>query len=161
MLTETELQTLGYQVDDQLRDLADSPLTTIKAASEAAAGHEATGELAVPDAPAQRGLLERLTGESFETFWLKFRRHLRRDLCLPGGLLHEQWQRYRDIERKEAVRVSYAWLAAMGIPTASLAPAAVALAVFLVNVLVKVGIDAVCEGVAATEPPPSPAPAAS
>ncbi|MGH8567261.1 MAG: hypothetical protein ACREXU_04405 [Gammaproteobacteria bacterium] len=43
------------------------------------------------------------------------------------------------------MRVSYAWLAAMGIPTASLAPAAVAAAVFLVNVLVKVGIDAVCE----------------
>lgn len=73
---------------------------------------------------------------------------LRNDLCLPGGMLFEQWRKYRDVESKSAVRVSYAWLAAMGIPTASVAPAAVAATVFLLNVLVKVGIDAVCEGCA-------------
>jgi hypothetical protein len=100
----------------------------------------------VPAAPAQQSFIEEVSGGSFETFWQKYRRHLRKDLCMPGGMLYEQWQKYRDVESKSAVRVSYAWLAAMGIPTASLAPAAVAVTVFLLNVLLKVGVDALCEG---------------
>jgi hypothetical protein len=102
----------------------------------------------VPAAPQQQALIEKVTGESFDSFWQRYRRHLRRDLCLPGGMLYEQWQKYRDIESKSAVRVSYAWLAAMGIPTASLAPAAIAVTVFLLNVVLKVGIDTICEGCA-------------
>lgn len=60
--------------------------------------------------------------------------------------MHEQWRKYRDVESKSVVRVSYGWLAAMGIPSASLALVAVAASVFLLNVLVKVGIDAICDG---------------
>jgi hypothetical protein len=145
MLTEAELDRLALQVDEQLRSL-DASIATggLKGVS---------GEGGPPDALAQRRLIERLTGEGFEGFWERYRRHLWRDLCLPGGMLYEQWRKYRDVESKSAVRVSYAWLAAMGIPTASVAPAAVALAVFLLNVLIKIGIDALCEG-CAEEPKP-------
>jgi hypothetical protein len=109
----------------------------------------------LPDAPAQRAAIERATGEPFDAFWRRYLRHLRDDLCRPGGLLHEQWAKWRDLESKSAVRVSYAWLAAMGIPTASLAPVAVAASVFLLNVVVKVGVDSLCEGCdeAAQAPP--------
>ena len=47
---------------------------------------------------------------------------------MPDGLLYEQWRRWRNLESQAAVRTSYVWLAAMGIPTASLAPVAVAAA---------------------------------
>lgn len=147
LLTDAELDRLAIQVDDQIRSLHASPPNVVGGFKGGPGG----GDL--PDAPEQRRLIEKVTGETFEGFWQKYRRHLRKDLCLPGGMLYEQWRTYRDVESKSAVRVAYAWLAAMGIPTASLAPAAVAAAVFLVNVLVKVGIDAVCEGCA---PEPSP-----
>ena len=42
--------------------------------------------------------------------------------------------------------MAYGVLAGMGIPTASIAPVAVAVSVFLLNVVTKIGIEAVCEG---------------
>lgn len=147
MVADSEFDALASQVDAQLKSLLRAPPAMVRRLE---AG---SGRSDLPDAPEQRRLIEAVTGETFEGFWQKYRRHLRKDLCLPGGMLHEQWRKYRDVESKSAVRVSYAWLAAMGIPTASLAPAAVAAAVFLVNVLVKVGTDAVCEGCA---PEPNP-----
>jgi hypothetical protein len=138
MLTDVELDRLAAQVDQQLQRLREPLESPMRGIEPTVAG--------VPDAPVQRELIERETGQPFETFWQRYRRHLRKDLCVPGGMLHEQWRKYRDIESKSAVRVSYAWLAAMGIPTASVAPVAVAATVFLLNVALKVGIDTVCEG---------------
>jgi hypothetical protein len=40
----------------------------------------------------------------------------------------------------------------MGIPTASVAPIAVAASVFLLNLIAKVGIEAICEGCIDEEP---------
>ena len=61
-------------------------------------------------------------------------------------MLYEQWHKWKDLESKSAVKVGYGALLGMGIPTASLGPVAVAATVFLLNVALKVGIDAVCEG---------------
>lgn len=144
--TDAELDVLSAQVDEQLNLLHSA------ATHDVCRLRSAEGQVQqVPAAPVQQALIEKVTGEPFDTFWQEYRRHLRRDLCLPGGMLHEQWRRYRDVESKSAVRVSYAWLAAMGIPAASLAPAAVAVTVFLLNVLLKVGIDTICEGCAEEE----------
>ncbi len=143
---DAELDALSAQVDEQLNLLQSASTHDVYRL------RSTEGQVQqVPAAPTQQTLIEKVTGESFDTFWQKYRRHLRRDLCLSGGMLNEQWQKYRDIESKSAVRVSYAWLAAMGIPTASLAPAAVAAPVFLLNVLLKVGIDTICEGCAEEE----------
>ena len=144
--TDAELIALARQVDDQLNSLQTAPVTHVQFRNVAPG---ARAEF--PAAPSQQTVIEQPTGEPFETFWQKYKRHARRDLCLPGGLLHEQWHKWRDLESKAAVRTSYVWLAAMGIPTASLAPAAVAATVFLLNVLAKIGIEAVCEGCAAEE----------
>ena len=138
-LGEAELDQLALQVDEQLAALQHAPVSTLRGIDGSAAG------AGLPDAPAQRETIEQATAEPFGTFWQRYRRHLRADLCQPGGLLHDQWQRYKDVESKSAVRVSYAWLAAMGIPTGSVAPVAVAASVFLLNVLVKVGIEAICD----------------
>jgi hypothetical protein len=144
--SDSELAVLAVQVDEQLNALQAAPTSTF-ALRGAAPGETDT----LPAAPEQQAVIEQATGEKFETFWQKYRRQARRDLCLPGGLLYEQWHKWRDLESKSAVRCSYVWLAAFGIPTGSLAPAAVAATVFLLNVVVKVGIEAVCEGCAEEE----------
>lgn len=139
--SDAELDALARRVDEELRALQSSPAEFAPAIRSAAPGQND-----LPGAPRQQAVIEQATGEPFETFWAKYRRHLREDLCLPGGMLYEQWQKWHDLESKAAVRVSYGWLAAIGVATGSLAPAAVAASVFLLNVLVKVGIEAVCEG---------------
>ena len=105
----------------------------------------------LPSAPEQQAVIARVTGEPFETFWQKYKRALRRDLCLPGGLLYEKWHKWRDLPSKDAVKVSLSVLTGMGIATATAPTVAVAATVFLLNVLAKAGIEAVCEGCAEEE----------
>ena len=138
---DAQLDALADQVHDQLARLQATPgLGAFRAVGPGREGR-------LPPAPAQEEAIERLAGEPFESFWQKYRRHLRRDLCLPGGMLHEQWKKWRDLETEPALRISYAWLAAMGLPIASVAPLAVAETVFLLDVVLKVGIETVCEGI--------------
>jgi hypothetical protein len=137
LLNDAELTTLAQQVDEQLNALQSQPVAAFRGVE---------GPEALPGAKAQQALIEKATGETFETFWQKYKRHLRKDLCLPGGILYEQWHKWKDLESKSAVKVAYGVLAGMGISTASLGPVAVAVTVFLLNVALKVGIDTVCEG---------------
>ena len=140
MLTDEELHRLTEQVEEQLAALPEwSPAPSTMRGPQ----HDSASP---PPLPAQKKMIEEATGEPFETFWAKYRRHLRRDLCLPGGMLHEQWRKWRDLESKAVVRSSYGWVAAMGIPFGSLAPATVAASVIVLNIVIKVGIDAICEG---------------
>ena len=139
-LSDNELNRLAAAVDKQLEALrAESSFHVTRSAG----GEEEEG---LPAAPEQMKVIERETGGSFDAFWQKYLHHARRDLCLPGGMLYEQWRKWRDLESKSVVRVSYAWLAAMGIPAGSLGPMVIAASVFLLNVAVKIGIDALCEG---------------
>ncbi len=144
--SDAELAALARQVDDQLNALQSIPASQVRFRGVA------PGERAeLPAAPEQQAVIERAAGEPFESFWQKYKRCARRDLCLPGGLLYEQWRKWRDLQSKDSVKVAYGILAGMGIPTASLAPVAVAATVFLLNVVGKIGIEAVCEGCADEE----------
>ena len=139
-LSDDELNRLATEVDEQLKALrTESAGPVFRRAAE-------KGQEGLPIAPEQMEVIEGETGGSFESFWQKYLRHAHRDLCLPGGMLYEQWGKWRDLETKSAVRVSYGWLAAMGIPAGSVGPVVIAASVFLLNVAVKVGIDAICEG---------------
>ena len=145
-LSNAELSALARQVDDQLNALQVAPAANLRLRSVE------PGERAeLPAAPEQQAVIERAAGEPFETFWQKYRRHARRDLCLPGGLLHDQWQKWRDLQSKDAVKMSLAALAGMGISTANVPALAVAATVFLLNVVTRIGIEAVCEGCAEEE----------
>lgn len=158
-----ELAILARQVDDQLHALRAASADHVWLR-----GVEPGERTELPAAPEQQALIEKATGEPFETFWQKYRRHARRDLCLPGGLLHEQWNKWQSLRSTDAVKMSLAALAGMGISTANIPALAVAATVFLLNVVAKIGIDAVCEGCAeeeaaratapdrATEPGPNP-----
>ena len=145
-LTDQNLVALARQVDEQFTALQtrSAGLVTFK-------GLPAGERAELPAAPEQQSAIERATGEPFETFWQKYKRALRRDLCLPGGLLHEKWHKWRDLPSKDAVKVTVSVLAGMGVATAAVPTLAVAATVFLLNVLTKSGIEAVCEGCAEEE----------
>lgn len=144
--SDAELDALALQVDGQLNDLQSQPAGEVEVRG-VAAGKRAK----LPAAPKQQAVIEKATGETFESFWEKFKRHTRRDLCLPGGQLHEQWQKWRDLRSKDSVKVAFGVIAGMGIPTASIAPVAVAASVFLLNAVTNIGIEAICEGCAEEE----------
>ena len=135
---EAELDALASRVDEQLNALQAQPARTFRGLG--------TGSDALPGAPEQQAVIEKAAGQPFESFWQKYLRHLRKDLCLPGGMLYEQWHKWKDLKSKSAVKVTCAALAGMGISTAAIPTVAVAATVFLLNVALKVGIDAVCEG---------------
>ena len=144
--SDAELAILARQVDEQLQALQSAPAAHVQFRSVS------PGESAeLPAAPEQQAAIEKAAGEPFESFWQKYQRQLRRDLCLPGGLLYGQWQKWRDLQSKDSVKVAYGILAGMGIPTASLGPVAVAASVFLLNVAVKAGVEVICEGCAEEE----------
>lgn len=140
--SDAELVDLARQVDEQLSTLHSAPRSQVEFRGGAAEGERTN----LPAAPEQQAVIERAAGEPFESFWQKYRRHARRDLCLPGGLLHGQWQKWRDLQSKDAVKMSLAALAGMGISTANVPALAVAASVFLLNVVGNIGIEAVCEG---------------
>ena len=120
-LSEDELAGLASQVDDQLIALQTSSagLVTFRGLL--------SGERAeLPAAPKQQDVIEKATGEPFESFWQKYKRHARRDLCLPDGMLYKQWHKWRDLQSKDAVKMSFTALATMGISTANIPAVAVA-----------------------------------
>ena len=144
--SDTELDALVLQVDAQLNDLQSQP------ASEVEVRGVAPGEQTrLPAAPNQQAVIEKASGEPFESFWESYKRHARRDLCLPDGLLYKQWKKWRDLQSKDAVKMSLAALAGMGVSTANIPALAVPATVFLLNVVAKIGIEAICEGCAEEE----------
>ncbi|MDT4332191.1 hypothetical protein ACQE3D_21755 [Methylomonas sp. MS20] len=135
---------------DTLTELAEQVETQLAALRLAgsAAGLARTKEAEPsgrPDDAEQRAVVEQAAGESFGVFWEKFRGKLRDDLCLEGGYLHGQWQKWQDLSAKDTVERSYFWLAALGIAGSALNPAAVAISVIVLNTLTSIGIKAICD----------------
>lgn len=139
-LNETELEAIAAEVDAQLNALqsADDDFSPLKGGKP-----KSTGKL--PSAPKQQALIEQVTGEPFETFWDKFRREARRDLCLPGGKLHGYWQKWHDLDSKTAVGSVHGLLLGMGIAAHSVTPITIAATVILLNLVLNIGIKAICE----------------
>ena len=138
-LNDTELEAIAAEVDAQLNALQ----STNEAFSHLKGKPKSTGKL--PSASKQQALIERATGEPFETFWEKFRREARRDLCLPGGKLHGYWQKWHDLDSKTAVGSVHGLLLGMGIAAHSVTPITIAATVILLNVVLNIGIKAICE----------------
>jgi len=132
-LTDPELDALARQVDEQLAALPGGTTSIFL-------GPRRARPLI------QEEYLAQVTQESFETFWQKYLRHARRDLCLPDGQLYKQWQQWRRLSSKDAVKMSLSFLVGIGVASSILAPAAVAAAVCLLNIVTKIGFDAICEG---------------
>lgn len=146
LLSDSDLDALALQVDEQLTALQSEPATEVEFR-----GVERGQRTKLPAAPKQQALIEKAAGEPFESFWEKFKRHARRDLCLPGGHLHKQWEKWRDLRSKDAVKMSLAALTGMGVSTANIPALAVPATVFLLNIVANIGVEALCEGCAEEE----------
>jgi len=142
-------QPFDEQALDRLAAEVEQRLTELHAtSSEAAAFRGIPGEPEALTAPEpERETLEKAAGEPFETFWNKYKRHLRRDLCHPDGHLHDLWDKWRQIDYKSMVKLSAGWLVALGVATSGpLWPATAAVSVIVLRILANVGIEAFCEG---------------
>ena len=147
MPSEEQLDELALQVDDELRELASQPAetATVRAVPDP---HE------LPDIEVPKRQLEIVregSPDGFESFWQKYLRLLREDLCLEGGELNKVWIKYRDIDSKTLVRKSWQWLVLLGYAQGAVPAASVAISVIVLNILAKVGIKAICEGCGAEE----------
>ena len=114
-LTDDTLEQYARQVDDQFSELivrsAQVETTPLKGGG---------GEVGFPAAPEQETIIEAESGEKIETFWQRYVRHARKDICEPEGILYQQWHKWKDLSSKDAIKVSIGALAAMGVSTASL-----------------------------------------
>ena len=99
--TDEEFDRLVALVDEQLNALQSSPGNF----DTPTRGVKHKGK-ALPSAPKQQAVIAQATGQDFPSFWQKYRKQAPRDLCLPGGLLHDQWQKWKDLNSKDAVKIS-------------------------------------------------------
>lgn len=127
--SEAELETLSETVDRQLQELQ----------RPHAAFALKKGEKPRPE-PQLRALAE-ATGEDPRTFLARFRDAARKDICQDGGILYAQWEKYRDLASKDALKVVGGVLAGMGLTAGPLATVAVAIVVYLLYI----GVQAFCE----------------
>ena len=95
---------------------------------------------------AQRTKLEQATGETAAQFWPRFKHAAHDDICKEGGFIHDQWQNFQDIARKDLVKVSAGILAGMGIAAGgSLLTAVVPAGLWIFTALSHIGIQAFCD----------------
>ncbi|MGZ4967928.1 MAG: hypothetical protein ACXV8O_08520 [Methylobacter sp.] len=131
--TDQELQSLADQINLQLSELATG--IDHQNLQKSVRG----GKKALP--AKQKALLEQATGEAAETFLKKFVRVAKQDLCREGGVLHGQWQKYGDLENESMLKHFGGILAGMGLTSAPLQTAVVAVSVIVLHL----GIKAICE----------------
>jgi hypothetical protein len=131
--SDAELQTLSAEIDSQLMALAK------ESANDAINKRIGHTPKTIPSQQKQQ--LEQATGESADSFMTKFIRAAKKDLCLEGGVLHEQWKKYGDLSNEDMIKTFSGVLIGMGISNAFLATALVAVSVIVLHI----GITVYCE----------------
>jgi hypothetical protein len=136
-LSNAELERLADQVDEELKELTADPTLGFQKSS--------AGKTIVFVPKKQRVAIEKATGASADGFWQKYKQAARKDLCHKDGLLYEQWHKWRDLPSKDAVKVSLGVVAGLGISGTALPVVAVAASVILLNIVLNIGVSAICE----------------
>lgn len=129
--TDAQLLQMTAEIDQQLHELS----TEESAYLRAGAPHRAKAER-------QRAAITQATGEDATTFLARFRAAARRDLCESGGVLHAQWQQYRDLASKDMLKTFGGILVGLGLAGNTLAVVAVAVSVYVLYL----GVQAFCVG---------------
>lgn len=130
--SDQELQTLANEIDQQLSELATSTEGDDQKAVKVGKKH-------LPRK--QKAMLEQATDEQAESFLKKFVRLTKQDLCQQGGVLNGQWQKYGDLENESMLKSFGGVLAGMGLTSAPLQTAVIAVSVIVLHL----GIKAICE----------------
>jgi hypothetical protein len=136
-LTNVELDSMASQVAGELAELTANPALAFQKSSS---GKKI---LVVPEK--QRVAIEKAIGEPADSFWQKYKQAARKDLCQADGTLYKQWHKWRDLPSKDAVKVSVGIVAGLGISGVALPVVAVAASVILLNIVLNIGINAICE----------------
>ena len=136
-LMNVELDSLTDQVEQELKELTANPSLGSQKSS--------SGKTILLVPAKQREAIEKVTGQSADSFWQKYKKAARKDLCHKDGLLYKQWHKWRDLPSKDAVKVSLGIVAGLGISGAALPVVTVAASVILLNVVLNVGVNAICD----------------
>jgi hypothetical protein len=89
----------------------------------------------------QKESIESLTKEPMPSFLARFGRAAKSDICDKDGMLHKQWEKWGDLNNKDALERLGGVLVAMGFSGNVVSPLAVAAIV----VIVHIGLKAFCE----------------
>jgi hypothetical protein len=128
--TPEQIEGLSVQVDQQLMGLL----------AEGTFGVRTTrGDKSEP-LKMQREAIEQATGEDAQDFLKRFRAAARRDVCEKGGVVYEQWHKWRDVTNKDVLKSFGGVLVGMGLSGSALQIAVVAVAVYVLYL----GIQAFC-----------------
>lgn len=133
LFTEQELQTLSAEIDNQLNELASQPMDE----SISKAGKHSKKK--IPNKQKQQ--LEKATGEEADSFMKKFARAAKKDLCEEGGVLYTQYKKYGDLENESMLSNFGGVLAGLGLTSAPIQTAVVAVSVIVIHL----GIKAFCD----------------
>ena len=131
VFTPEQITALSAEIDAQLRELG-----TAYSFAEVRGGEQPK------DLPnKQRRAIEDTTQQDAPSFMKRFLQAARKDLCEEGGVLHEQWKKWRDISNKQILESFGAILVAMGYSATAIPVLAVALAVIVLHL----GAKTICE----------------
>lgn len=129
--TEDQLEILAARVDAQLLVLQRSQPV----------GFTPTDAKQVRDlAKFQRDAIAQATGDDPDDILKRVRQAARRDLCQPGGILYQQWQKWKEIATKDALKIFGGILVGMGLSGTVLQIVAVAVVVYVLHL----GAEAFC-----------------
>ncbi|MGB8844005.1 MAG: hypothetical protein WCC64_23390 [Aliidongia sp.] len=126
------------QIEQMTTDLNQQLLALSKAEPATFRGDGA----ARPAAARQRQAIEQATGQDATTFLARFRHAARQDLCEADGVLHKQWEKYRDIASKDMLNRFGVILVGLGLTGGVLQTVAVAVAAYVLYL----GVKAFCAG---------------
>lgn len=132
-LTEAKLAELSAQIDEQLLELSQLPSTFSRGVEPRKRG------LSLPEK--QSRALEQATGEPGAAFLQRFAHNAVDDLCNEGGVLHTQWQKWKDLATKDLIGFVSGILVGMGLSGNALYGAVVAVCVIILHL----GIKTICE----------------
>jgi len=132
LFTEQELTELSADVDAQLRDVRER-----ESIARQKSGEPPSTDLVLAK---QNETIATLTQEPPKRFLVRFGQAAKADLCEESGLLHKQWQKWGDLDNKDAVERLGAVLLAMGFTGGVVR----SLVVATVVIVVHIGIKAFC-----------------
>lgn len=138
--SDAQITQWADEVSDELNAVSEHPALSFGSKGLAE-------ESVVPLVPETlRGRIESAVGEQAERLWPRIQVQLHKDLCVQGGYLYGEWQKYQDLSTKDVVQWTITFLSVVGISVGASAGAIVVpIAVWIMHVLLNIGIKTICD----------------
>ncbi|BAY90123.1 MULTISPECIES: hypothetical protein [unclassified Tolypothrix] len=133
IFTPEEITALSAEIDRQLIELRSAPDSAQKQGEDKISDEKLLVK--------QTEVITQVTQENSRSFLQKFGRAAKSDLCQEGGMLNKQWQKWGDLDNKDAVERLGGVLVGMGFSGDVLSPLVVAITVIIIHI----GLKAFCE----------------